>query len=187
LGVVGPVYPIAEQDMLANIEQRLDTMQKSGERNRIESDAKARYLAYVERPAGINLPRATQTKTHYIDPTLTLPYDIKDDRGRILYPAGTTVNPLDYLPLPQQLVFFDGDDPAQVKWAKLLLDKNPAHVKPILVNGPVLDLMKEWKIRVYYDQRGRLVRRFVIKSVPATVSQDGKRLKVVEHGPVIPN
>jgi len=179
--MVGPVYPIAEQDMLTTIEQRLHEMQKSGELERIERDTKARYRAYVERPEGIKLPRTTHTKTHYIDPTLTVPYDIKDHNGRILYPAGTSVNPLDYLPLSKKLVFFDGDDPGQVKWAKSLFENDPAHIKPILTNGPVLDIMKQWKTRLYYDQRGQLVKRLDIESLPAAVSQDGKRLEVMEY------
>lgn len=181
LGVVGPVYPIAEQDMLQTIEQRLNTMDGSGELARIEEDAKARYQAYLERPEGVHLPRAKKDRTYYVDPSLTVPYDIKDHEGRIIHPAGTTVNPLDQMTLSKQLLFFDGDDPVQVKWARSVIDRDPLNVKPILTNGPVLALMKDWRIRLYFDQRGQLLKQFDIQSVPATAIQDGRRLRVLEH------
>ena len=104
LGVVGPVYPIAEQDMLQTIEHRLTALEESGELTRVEEDAKARYQAYVERPEGVRLPRAKQNRTYYVDPSLTVPYDIKDHEGRIIHPAGTTVNPFDHMTLSKQLL-----------------------------------------------------------------------------------
>jgi conjugal transfer pilus assembly protein TraW len=180
LGVVGPVYPIAEQDMLQTIEHRLTALEESGELTRIEEDAKARYQAYVERPEGVQLPRATKNRTYYVDPSLTVPYDIKDHQGRIIHPAGTTVNPLDHMTLSKKLLFFDGDDPVQVEWARAMVDGDPVHIKPILTNGPVLALMKDWQVRLYFDQRGQLVERFQIQRVPALVASDGSRLKVRE-------
>ncbi len=181
LGVVGPVYPIAEQDMLVTIEQRLKALEESGELARIEEDAKARYRAYVERPKGVHLPRAKKDRTYYVDPSLTVPYDIRDHEGRIIHPAGTTVNPLDYITLSKQLLFFDGDDTIQAEWARSVIDSDPLRVKPILTNGSVLALMKKWQLRLFFDQRGKLTERFRIQRVPAIVSQDGKRLRVVEH------
>lgn len=182
LGVVGPVYPITEQDMLLTIEQRLTSLEKNGELTQIEEDAKARYKNYIERPEGVHLPRAERNRTYYVDPSITVPYNITDHKGRIIHPAGTTVNPLDHMTLSKQLMFFDGDDPVQVEWARSMIDSDPLRLKPILTNGPVLELMDEWKMRLYVDQRGQLVEHFAIQAIPAVVSQDGKRLKVVEHG-----
>ena len=180
LGVVGPVYPIAEQDMLQTIEQRLTALEASGELTRLKDDAKARYQAYVERPEGVQLPRATKNRTYHVDPSVTVPYDIKDHEGRIIHPAGTTVNPLDNITLSKQLLFFDGDDPIQVEWARSMVNGDPLHIKLILTNGPVLALMKEWQVRLYFDQRGQLAQRFHIQHVPALVASDGGRLKVME-------
>ena len=182
LGVVGPVYPIAEQDMLVTIKQRLKTLEESGELARIEEDAKARYRAYVERPKGVHLPRAKKDRTYYVDPSLTVPYDIRDHEGRLIHPAGTRVNPLDYITLSKKLIFFDGDDPAQVEWARSMLEMNLDHTKPILVNGPIMALMSKLQSHLYFDQHGELLHLFGIQAVPAIVSQDGIRLKIVEHG-----
>lgn len=181
LGVVGPVYPIAEQDMLVTIDQRLKTLKDGGDLARVEEESKARYQAYAERPTGIALPRATRNRTFYVDPSITVPYEIKDSQGRIIYPAGTTVNPLEHITLSKQLLFFDGDDPAQVEWARSILESKSIQIKPILVNGPILALMREWQLRLYFDQDGQLLHQFGIHAVPVTVSQDGIRLKIVEH------
>lgn len=186
LGVVGPVYPIAEQDMLQTIEHRLTALEESGELTRLEEDAKARYQAYVERPEGVQLPRATKNRTYHVDPSVTVPYDIKDHDGRIIHPAGTTVNPLNYIALSKQLLFFDGDDPVQVEWARAMVDDDPLHIKPILTNGPILALMKEWQVRLHFDQRGQLVERFGILGLPAVVIQDEHWLKVVEYSLIHP-
>ncbi len=180
LGVVGPIYPIAEQDMLQTIAQRLTALEETGELARIEEDANARYQAYVERPEGVRLPRATQNRTYYVDPSISVPYDIKDHEGRIIHPAGTTVNPLDYMTLSKQLLFFDGDDPGQAEWARSMIDDDPVHIIPILTNGPVLALMKKWQVRLYFDQQGQLVERFHIERVPALIATDGTQLKVME-------
>lgn len=180
-GVVGPVYPIVEQDIRVTMEQRLEALKENGELARIEDNAKARFRAYANRPTGIALPRATRDRIYYIDPSITVPYDVKDNQGRIIYPAGTTVNPLEHMNLKKKLVIFDGDDAIQVNWARSMIDTSPAQVKPVLIKGPVVDLMKQWKVPIYFDQRGRLVDHFDIKSLPATVSQDGKRIKIMER------
>jgi len=173
LGVAGPVYPITEQDMLVTIEQRLKSMEESGEL--------ARYQAYVEHPKGVHLPRAKKTRIYYVDPSLTVPYDIRDHEGRLFHPAGTTVDPLDYITLSKRLLCFDGDDPAQVEWVRSMFEKNPTKIKPILTNGPILALMKEWQARLHLDQRGQLVERLGIQGIPAVVEQDGKQLRVEER------
>ncbi len=179
------IEAMQRQGLSLVIEQRLKALEESGELARIEEDAKARYRAYVERPKGVHLPRAKKNRTYYVDPSLTVPYDIRDHEGSIIYPAGTTVNPLDYITLSKQLLFFDGDDPLQIEWARTILGKYSGQIIPILTNGPALTLMKDWEIRLYFDQHGRLAERFGIKSVPALVSQDKKQLKVDEISIII--
>ena len=179
---MGPVYPIAEQDMLLTIEQRLKALEESGELARIEEDAKAQYRAYVERPKGVHLPRAKKDRTYYVDPSLTVPHDIRDHEGRLIHPAGTTVNPLDYITLSKQLIFFDADDPIQLEWVRSMLEKKTTQNTLILTNGPVITLMTEWQKRLYFDQGGQLTQNFGIQAVPAIVSQEGSKLYIREIG-----
>ena len=70
--------------------------------------------------------------------------------------------------------------PAQIEHARELIDRYQGKVKPILVGGSYLDLMKRWNKQVFYDQDGTLVRKFGITAVPAIVSQEGQRLRIDE-------
>ena len=180
LGIVGPVYPIAERDLLEAIQERLEEMRRSGELERLEAQARERAQAWVERPRGTALPRASTPRVRYVDPAITVPYDITDHEGRVIHRAGTTVNPLDHVTLSKRLVFFDGDDPDQVRWARALFEAEPDRVKPILTRGPVAALMRQWQARIYFDQHGSLIERFGIAAVPTVISQAGRRIKVEE-------
>ena len=80
----------------------------------------------------------------------------------------------------KHLLFFDARDPRQVAQAKELIDLYQGRVKPILVGGSYLDLMKSWSRQVFYDQEGTLVRKLGITAVPAIVSQEGSRLRIDE-------
>jgi len=180
LGVVGPVYPIAERSLLTVIAERLTGLRESGELDRLEDDARRRYDAYAREPRGVELPRAREHRVRLLDPTLTVPYAIRDHRGSVIHPAGTTVNPLDHMTLSRRLLFFDGRDPAQVAWARALRDKAPGRSKVILTGGSPVELMDRWGIWVYFDQRGYLVGRFGIEALPAIVSQEGPRLRIEE-------
>jgi conjugal transfer pilus assembly protein TraW len=53
-------------------------------------------------------------------------------------------------------------------------------VKLILTGGSYLDLMRRWKLAVFYDQQGHLTTQLGIRHVPALVTQDGKRLRIDE-------
>ena len=64
--------------------------------------------------------------------------------------------------------------------ARGLIDVYRGRAKPILVGGSYMDLMRSWKLRLYYDQEGVLVRKFGITAVPAIVSQEGQRLRIDE-------
>jgi len=113
---------------------------------------------------------------------MRVPRDIATPSGELIARAGDIVNPLDYVPLSNHLLFFDQRDAAQVRKAAAILKHYDGKVKPILVAGEPLKLTRQWKQQVYFDQGGYLVRRFGIRQVPALVSQDVamKRLRVDE-------
>jgi conjugal transfer pilus assembly protein TraW len=181
LGVIGPTYEISEPHLLKMIEQRLREKERTGELKRLEEEAKARGVDAVTNPqpvAGIQTTQAA--RTFYMDPSFKLDRDILDAQGRLLFPAGTRKNPLEIVSLSKHLLFFDARDRRQVNRARELLATYQGKVKPILTGGSYLDLMKSWRIPVYYDQQGLLTRRFGIHQVPALVSQEGQRLRIDE-------
>lgn len=184
LGVIGPTYEIAERDLIAVIQEKLRHLERTGELDRMQEDYKRKVLDGIERPKPVPGIRPTETaRTYYIDPTFTLDRNIQDEHGRILYPAGTKINPFDYDRMSKVLLFFDGRDEKQVEFAKRFMAESALPVKPILVAGEPLKLMREWKREVFYDQGGALSRRFSITQSPAVVSQEGKRIRVDEIRP----
>jgi conjugal transfer pilus assembly protein TraW len=163
------------------IEQRLRDKERSGELKRLEEQARERGIATVKNPPPVAGLHATETaRTFYFDPSFTLDRNILGPRGELLFAAGTRKNPLEVVSLSRHLLLFDGRDVRQVGRARQLIAFYQGRVKPILVGGSYLDLMKSWRMPVYFDQQGLLTRRLGITQVPALVSQEGMRLRIDE-------
>ena len=174
LGKVGPTYQIAEDNLLEWIEKQLVDMEKTGELERKQEEAKRQALDSVENPDPNNLPTLAYDAVQTYDPSIMATRDITDADGNVIVPEGTTVNPLDQIPMTRELLFFDARDERQVAWAKRAFEdaKRRGKVpKPILVAGSYLDLMREWGERVYYDQGGYLLKKLGIGAVPVRVYQ----------------
>ncbi|MEO8152372.1 MAG: type-F conjugative transfer system protein TraW [Rhizobacter sp.] len=181
LGVIGPLYEIREQHAIEYIKAKLLEKQKNGELAKWEADSKARVVDAIRKPVPIpGLGKTDTARTFYYDPTMTVVQNIVDHQGNVLYPAGYRKNPLEVFTMTKYLLFFDATDPKQVVFARELIKHYDGRVKPILVGGSYLDLMRNWKLQVYYDQRGLLTTRFGIKNVPALVSQEGMLLRIDE-------
>ncbi|SDY75699.1 type-F conjugative transfer system protein TraW [Nitrosomonas halophila] len=184
LGVIGPVHEILERDLIEVIQEKLRAMERTGDLAELESSYRRQVIDGIERPrpvAGIS-PSETN-RTYFIDPTYTLERDVVDEHGRVLFKAGTRINPLDYAGLNKSLLFFAADDEDQLAFARRYLDEAAQPVKPILISGEPLALMRQWKQEVFFDQGGVLSRWFAITRSPAIVSQAGNRLRVDEIRP----
>lgn len=133
-----------------------------------------RRIKHPKPVAGIQNTRTP--RTFYFDPSITVPYDLKDHRQRIIHKAGTTINPLSMQPLTKPLVFIDGESEKQVTWALTM-----PRAKIILVKGSAFELMERHPaVTVYFDQYGSIVKKLGIQQVPACVTQAEDRLKVEE-------
>ena len=179
LGVIGPVHKIKEQDMQQWIESKIKEKMDSGEIARLQNEQVARAREKLTNPEPIaGIQRAQKGRTFYYDPTFTVHENVLGERGEILVPAGTTINPLDRIGMSRTLIFFDARDKSQVTFAKKYIESQTGLVKPILVGGSYLNLMKSWQLTVYFDQQGTLVKKFSINNVPAIVKQEGNRLRI---------
>jgi len=181
LGVIGKVYQITERDLIEAMKDRLRQMEKSGELARKQTEYKNRVISGIEHPNPIPGIKTTEVaSTHYYDPSMIVDRDIVTAEGKLMYPRGTKVNPLDYIGWNTYLLFVDGRDQKQLDSSKRIMDTSDKPVKLVLVAGEPLNLMRKWKKQVYYDQGGILTRRFAITQVPAMVRQEGRRLRIDE-------
>jgi conjugal transfer pilus assembly protein TraW len=181
LSTMGDVYAIRETDLIMLIQSRVVDLQKSGQWHGIESAMQKRAMNYRDRPNVVpGLTKATETKSWLFDPSITLGRDITSPDGSRIVPAGTHVNPLTSITLSKALIFFDGDDEAQVKWVMSQTKSLQGHTKLILVKGSLLDQEKIFHQPLFFDQAGRLTSRFNIQHVPTIVCQQGLNLLIKE-------
>lgn len=176
-GVQGATVAIRERSLLEVIEEKLQQASKTGQLAAIQKDIQQKVSDKAQSPVRITgVRKTTHPRRYHFDPTLTVDHDIKDHQGKMIHPKGTRINPLDTLSWGEPLVFLDGEDEAQVKWALTHYPK----AKYALIGGKPLELSKQYQTRFYFDQGGLLIKKFKIQQVPAVVSQDGKHLLVEE-------
>jgi len=181
LGVIGPVYPIAEPSLLEVILSKLREAEASGVLARLQRDTQDKVKRGIEEPAPVAaITKTTQARSFYYDPSIVVPYAITDAQGTVIVAPGTKVNPLDTVSLSKALLFIDARDAAQVGRARRVLQERGGKVKLILTGGSYLELMHRLKRPVFFDQRGQLTARLGIRHVPALVTQEGRRLRIDE-------
>lgn len=180
-GLHGHVFEILEPDLLAQIEDKLANLEQTGALAAHQDTLLANAQEKITHPAPVQgLTRATTPRTFSYDPTITVPYDLKDPKGRIFQKAGTRVNPLVVKPLTKELVFFDGRDPDQVQWVEDQYLTSQRPVKLILTGGKPFTLMETWDRSVFFDQGGILTKKLGIQAVPAVAVQEEDRLRLEE-------
>jgi conjugal transfer pilus assembly protein TraW len=172
LGTLGKTYTIAEPDFLDEIQSIAQRKVADGSWKRIEIDARNRAKQAIENPPAVDgLHTVTQDRVWHFDPSIVLSQDIHDAEGHVLFPAGTTVNPADIAGFPGQLLYLDGRDTRQIALARRLERQYGDSLKLILVAGSPTELMRKGNRRVYFDQGGAGVKRFLLSAVPALISQ----------------
>ncbi len=177
LGCHGEVFKIKEESLLEVIKARLLKMQENGSlatyQKQLAEHSKKKALN--PNPV-IGIVKTTSPRVFYYDPTIILSQDLKDHEGRVFARRGDTANPLQITPLTKWMLFIDGEDQVQVKWAL----SQPLTSKIIMVKGSPLKLEETFSRRFYFDQLGLLTKKLGIKQVPAKVSQEGMQLKIEE-------
>ncbi len=177
LGVRGATWPVAEPDLLLEIEGRLVELQHSGDLARLEEEARSRARRSLEEPEPVpGIAPAREQNSRPFDASIAVAQDIRTPDGTLIAAAGTRVNPLERLPLTRDLIFVDGRREAEISWA-LGHDRS---AKIVLLAGRPLDLMRRHRRPFFFDTGGRLAARFGIAVTPTLVERDGVRLRLTE-------
>ena len=205
LGKYGNTYIITEPDLLEDIGNKLQHYQESGKLEKFNEKYSKEVKRQIRRPNRIaGITKATEDRRREFDPTTELEEDIfiPDDMGyelgsnkinadskerektkyKLLYKAGTKINPLDYMVFNESLVFIDGDDGAQREFAHKYYDNNQLS-KIILINGEVgFKKVGDREYYYYFDQWGAYSSRFNIVHVPSVVHQEeGKKVLTIDE------
>lgn len=178
LGTYGHTYVVAEKDLMSDIEDR----SKRVDWKRIFSKARAETKKTAAR-GRIFVPRAQSNKTYYLNMTYVLDHDIKtyNTKGEvtgILYPKGFVYNVLDYLPVKETYVVFNGDRKEEVNWFKREYAITPL-VYPIITQGNAMDVAEKLG-RPVYVLRDNMKDLFKIEATVSVVYPQGRRMRVDE-------
>ena len=174
VGRAGAVYPIAEKDALRELMQKVEQVDWKRQFSDIRQSVRTFQPSDLAR-----LPRARHDRTFIVDPTYTLSFDIPDGKGGILYPKGYTFNPLDYVSLPDILVFIDGADMKQLEWFQKSSYAKAPNVMLLMTGGSYPEVEKKLQRPVFYAP-DKITKRFRIEAVPSVLYQKGKFLEVKE-------
>jgi conjugal transfer pilus assembly protein TraW len=186
LGTHGQTFDIAERDILEMISEQLKRAEASGRMGQLQDEFKRRVQAKVERPNPVpGLVRTVEPRSWLFDPSIIVPQDFSDHRGRVFARAGQRINPLERLPgFDRILIFLDGDDAALAQLANGPIHLGGEHrVRLILTKGAPMELMRRRRVQFYFDQEAKLSTHFGIRQVPARVEKDGDKLRISEVRP----
>ena len=177
LGVRGATWPVAEPDLLAEIEARLAAMQRSGEMARFEAEARERARRSLEEPALVpGIVPARERSSRLIDPSIIVGQDIRGPDDALIAAAGTRIDPFEHVPFTRSLLFVDGRREAEIAWALA----RPGANKIVLLAGRPLDLMRRHRRPFFFDLGGRLTERFAIRATPTLAEREGAYLRLTE-------
>jgi conjugal transfer pilus assembly protein TraW len=155
LGQVGPVYSIVEKTAPKRARQQIHDN---------------------EQPTHAGLPPTAAHGEHYLELSYTVPRDITDEKGNVLYPEGYRFNPLEHRRF-RAMIVIDGTDPRQLDWAATVEGVNDPMTRIVITKGNKAEVSKHFKRRVY-RLHPQVAQRYRITSVPTIIQQKGAALAV---------
>ncbi|MHB1666157.1 MAG: hypothetical protein ACYCUK_01865 [Thiomonas sp.] len=169
LGVQGQTWPIAEVNILKLLVESATQVDWS----KVQQGLVKKADDWGDTLPQWNFPQAHVTRTVWFDPAIRLRkpvYGPKKSRSGnyewgLMYPAGTRVNPLRYERPPSDMLFFNGNVPAQVAFAEAAYKARGAGIYLVETAGNPEALAKHLDMPVYYANQGILA-RFPIRKLP---------------------
>lgn len=181
-GQRGETVLVSEPDLLEHVKERARRFDWAG----YKKEAQARFWKEVRFET---LPEAKADREFWVDPTFTVPRDLKDTRGHLIAFPGQRVNPLKTLPFHQKLLVFNGTRAAQVDRVSLEIKKETPYrvtlitteVNPQSGWDGLLLLEKRLGARVFL-MNPALRKCFKLEATPAIVEAVNHQFRVRELG-----
>lgn len=186
LGSRGQTLPILEPDLVEDFKARLMAIDWEAKKR----DAAKRMFHSLNI---ISLPKATESATRIVDPTVVLANDIAMPDGKLIAAAGSSFNPIKAFGLSRQIVVFDATDQRQLKFAKSIADSELFQNRiAVLISTEVdrdrgMESFREISAALrphkvfFLDDTVR--ERLSVRVVPTVARSDGTNLIVREIGP----
>lgn len=163
----GTTYDIAEPDMLVEIKTKTEQVDWRAIKKNLAIDANWVYL-----------PIAKINKQYQHKPIVVLPFEVKDNKGTIIYPKGYKFNLLDYTPLNTRLIIIANTCHLQVIKPKV----NATDIILIANNNPNDFMQKSGKRAFTLTEDA--ARRLGVKNIPAVITQQTNQFLISEFRPV---
>lgn len=183
LGQYGATFAIAEQDGETQLKSAVQQKLANGGQERLVSDAQRRTVQYyTDLPPLKNITAAKESKVRLVDLTIRTPQNVVDEKGKVIVPAGTPINPLAVRPLTKKVFFIDARDPRQLDLVK---QRASDRDKVILTAGNLFKTQDYLKREVFIDQNpiGVMATRMKVTHAPSIASQQGTNLRIEEIAP----
>lgn len=181
LGQQGPIFPIAERDLIEVIKERVMA---------IDWDAKKK--AAIERfwanRTFIDLPQAQVEQIREIDPSVVLTQDMTDGSGTVIHKKGDRVNPLSIMPFTSEILVFNPtrEDERELIWAHLASQTGKPYQKRIFIATAIdqnrgwaaYEELVDWLDAPLYLLTPEIQTRFHIEQTPSVVTANHRVFKV---------
>ncbi|MBZ9574505.1 TrbC family F-type conjugative pilus assembly protein [Modicisalibacter sp. MOD 31.J] len=172
LGTRGPVYPIAERDLMSVIRDRWANIDWQAQKKKAVKE-------YWEAYTPTRLPQAEELRETTIDPSIVVARTIRAPNGQVIARKGEHINPLETVPFTGAVIAFDGGSPQQVEVAGRLAEQARMDgLRPILVTQGMpgdapgfkaLERLNQTLGSRVYLLDAQIVDRFDLQSLPAEV------------------
>ena len=172
VGRQGVTYPIKERDLLEIIQERATKVDTQALETRLQNEIREQTETFKAMDAVSGLPPAREAQQYRVDLTYTVPQDITDLKGNVVYPAGHKVNPLQImaaqgLHYPFMLLVINAERQEELEWFVGSEFNNP-RVKLLITDGYPYKLAQSLKRPVF--QLSSLIKdRFAIRETPSLV------------------
>lgn len=172
LGVQGNTWPIAEPSLIETIMKKVAGVNWEQKSKALLAKSKARMHNIPQD----GLTTAKKTETYWVDPTMTLrkplSAPVKDAQGKwhwkIIYPAGTKVNPLEKARPVTRMLVFNPTSRTQTAFAVAALHAWPTLIELVATGGDIKKTAKGIGRPVFYANK-TMIDGFGLKHVPSLI------------------
>lgn len=170
LGNWGNTWPITEKDIRMVIMENIADVNWEPVNAQLKSSAENFIKNLPKRELGT----VDKTITKTLDLTVALPQDFvipvlnentDEYEYKVLYPKGTKINPIKYVDMTQNIVWFNAQDKEEAEFVKALARKYGGQLIFINVSGSMEDMMRELNMPIFFAEPAHL-ERFKITATP---------------------